>query len=376
MALSKNKVRIKSKQTIDLEKYIVSELLIFNSLEVGEFLTDNKGISLYMFMNDKPEVSVCNNECADLFPPALLPLNKTVVAPEGLDVSFIGHITRQDGKIQLTYNKFPLYYFSKDTKALQINGHGYDNLWYLMSSTGKPITKVAYEEGMRLNETSRSSRDTSDELTRNITTAEETGLSDCLNLNGFFFKSENMNNQMLLYNYCCLNSKKFYQCILSDMEGRLVGLNYILNATIFNTLPDNEKKLWHSNEFQIKNGLLILVEKNSTKENEYMKMLVDTYGKAISIWDTELMESVPLGTPKLLMTLTKEGEVSQKLLQFRDQLFDVKVQDIINSRKNLKAMNPASGADDWEKSGKTIVFNIEEKPIIGTLSNLTSNTAS
>ncbi len=49
-----------------------------------------------------------------------------------------------DGKAQVTYNGIPLYYFSKDAKAGDVNGQGFKNVWFLVgpasTAQGGPIT--------------------------------------------------------------------------------------------------------------------------------------------------------------------------------------------------------------------------------------------
>jgi predicted lipoprotein with Yx(FWY)xxD motif len=41
--------------------------------------------------------------------------------------------------MQVTYNGWPLYYFSGDSAAGSTNGQGHDNEWFLVAPSGKAI---------------------------------------------------------------------------------------------------------------------------------------------------------------------------------------------------------------------------------------------
>ncbi len=45
---------------------------------LGNILTDSRGITLYIFTNDAPNVSNCYDKCADAWPPLIATAGQTV----------------------------------------------------------------------------------------------------------------------------------------------------------------------------------------------------------------------------------------------------------------------------------------------------------
>jgi predicted lipoprotein with Yx(FWY)xxD motif len=124
----------------------------FNPKLNRAIVVDGRGRTLYMLTSDTGGVSVCY---AKLDPRCLVwwrPL--TSIGPPragaGIKASLLGTFTREDGKIQVRYNRHPLYYFHGgsgagrgDTKPGDIEGQGFLQVWYVLSPRGTPIrTKV------------------------------------------------------------------------------------------------------------------------------------------------------------------------------------------------------------------------------------------
>lgn len=108
----------------------------------GRYLTDADGMSLYLFANDQPgaDSSTCDQTCAIAWPPYA-----TQAAPqagEHVDADLLGTIKREDGSRQVTYDGWPLYYFSGDKAAGDALGQDVIHLgaaWYLLSPDGARI---------------------------------------------------------------------------------------------------------------------------------------------------------------------------------------------------------------------------------------------
>ncbi len=105
----------------------------------GQILVDGKGMTLYIFTNDKPDQSNCNAGCLGYWPP-LLTQGKPV-AGMGVDASLLGSTKLADGRLIVTYNHMPLYYFVKDAKAGDVTGQGVQNAWYVISPAGQAVMK-------------------------------------------------------------------------------------------------------------------------------------------------------------------------------------------------------------------------------------------
>lgn len=96
---------------------------------IGNYLTDEKGMTLYMFEMDSPGMSACAGSCVEKWP---LFSAESLTVSEGLAAADFGVITREDGKKQTTYKGMPLYYFFKDTKAGDVAGQGVNKAWYVV----------------------------------------------------------------------------------------------------------------------------------------------------------------------------------------------------------------------------------------------------
>jgi predicted lipoprotein with Yx(FWY)xxD motif len=85
----------------------------------GKALVDAKGMTLYVFDKDAAGKSNCNGPCATNWPP----LVATADAKASGDWSIV---TRDDGGKQWAYKGKPLYTWSKDAKAGDVTGDGFN----------------------------------------------------------------------------------------------------------------------------------------------------------------------------------------------------------------------------------------------------------
>jgi len=113
---------------------------------LGNVLLDSKGMTLYMFTKDTPNTSVCYGQCEVAWPP-LLTDGKPVAGP-GVKTSLLGTTTRKDGKLQVTYNGLPLYYWFLDKKAGDVLGQDVGKVWYVMAGNGSVIKTIIARVGV------------------------------------------------------------------------------------------------------------------------------------------------------------------------------------------------------------------------------------
>lgn len=97
---------------------------------VGTYLTDEKGMTLYLFKKDSMGKSACAGPCVEKWP--LFSAEKVTV-PKGVAAGDFGVITREDGRKQTTYKGLPLYYFFKDAKPGDTAGHGVNEVWFVVA---------------------------------------------------------------------------------------------------------------------------------------------------------------------------------------------------------------------------------------------------
>jgi predicted lipoprotein with Yx(FWY)xxD motif len=106
----------------------------------GKFLVDAQGRTMYLWEADKSGTSTCTGACAAAWPPVTV--SGSPQAGSGVDQAMLGTVKRDDGTMQLTYNKHPLYYFAADTAAGQDHGQGskaFGAGWYVVNAQGAKI---------------------------------------------------------------------------------------------------------------------------------------------------------------------------------------------------------------------------------------------
>lgn len=105
---------------------------------LGKIITDGKGFTLYMYAPDHQGTSRCTGFCAQQWPPLLLTpgVDKPAAGP-GVVASLLGTVRRPGGRLQETYNGWPLYLWIGDSAPGQATGQADDmGLWYTVSVTG------------------------------------------------------------------------------------------------------------------------------------------------------------------------------------------------------------------------------------------------
>jgi predicted lipoprotein with Yx(FWY)xxD motif len=118
----------------------------------GKVLANSRGFSLYMFAKDTPGAkgksakSTCYGQCAKVWPPLLVSAGGRAVAARGSGVNqrLLATARRKDGKLEVTYDGWPLYTYAPDTKAGQTNGEAANQFgarWYVLNTKGQTLNK-------------------------------------------------------------------------------------------------------------------------------------------------------------------------------------------------------------------------------------------
>ncbi len=106
--------------------------LMVKSTTLGNVLTDGYGKTLYFFSKDVAGASLCEAGCTTNWPIYSVDNLRLDV---GLTATDFASITRTDGKKQVTYKGWPLYYFSGDVAAGDIKGENVNNTWTVAKTT-------------------------------------------------------------------------------------------------------------------------------------------------------------------------------------------------------------------------------------------------
>lgn len=112
-----------------------------HSGDLGTFLTDGSGRTLYLFAADHGGKSACTGGCTSLWP--AFTANGTATAAGQAKASMVGTTSSGSGSRQVTYAGHPLYYFAGDhaagdTKGQDLNSFGAK--WWVVSPAGNAVT--------------------------------------------------------------------------------------------------------------------------------------------------------------------------------------------------------------------------------------------
>jgi hypothetical protein len=121
----------------------------------------------------------------------------------------------------------------------------------------------------------------------------------------------------------------------------MIGVEYVISRRLFETLPQEEQKMWHSHSFDVKSGSFYAPGLPAAMEVPLMNEIADTYGKTWIFWQTDRGDALPLGEPKLMMVATKPGQWQESLFQQRPN-----AEEIRKSREKME-MPPVHPNADW-----------------------------
>jgi predicted lipoprotein with Yx(FWY)xxD motif len=105
-------------------------LAVNNTL--GTYLVNQTGFMLYHFTQDVPgnSTSNCYGKCAGIWPPFYV---ENLTVAKGLNATDFKAFNRTDGKKQIAYKGWPLYFYFKDTDPKDIYGQGFNKVWFVVN---------------------------------------------------------------------------------------------------------------------------------------------------------------------------------------------------------------------------------------------------
>ena len=109
---------------------------------LGKVLVGADGRTLYHTSADKMSLVECTGSCAVRWPPLVISSRVRPIAGPGVTASLLGTVRRSDGRLQVTYRGRPLYRFSGDTKAGDVNGQGVGGTWHALTPSGTTAKAV------------------------------------------------------------------------------------------------------------------------------------------------------------------------------------------------------------------------------------------
>jgi len=134
----------------------------------------------------------------------------------------------------------------------------------------------------------------------------------------FHFYADDMARQVEAHHFCSHVNEEMRQCLIydgPDANARLIGLEYIVSEKLFMTLPDEEKKLWHSHEWEVKGGFLFMPGVPGAIQRKDLDKVAKTYGKVFHFWQVDLGHELPIGLPNVMMAVTRDGQLFHEMIQ-------------------------------------------------------------
>lgn len=180
-------------------------------------------------------------------------------------------------------------------------------------------------------------------------------------LNGFHFYADEMGRQLEAAHFCIHLRPDLHQCVIFDRnapDGRLIGIEYIISEERFRSLPDDEKRLWHSHHYEVKSGILVAPGIPELAERAYFQDLVTTYGKTFHTWQYD-KHDFPYGIPQLMMGFTEDGQANEAMIADRDKRVGVSTTARRRNRAHIPMPTLVQGSNSWQ-NGRTVQTRIEE----------------
>lgn len=171
---------------------------------------------------------------------------------------------------------------------------------------------------------------------------------------GFHPAKDDPSMQMEAHHYCKIVNDDFLQCVLFDGntdQANLIGIEYIISAHLFGTLPEEEKDYWHPHNFEVLSGQLVAPGMPEAAEKSLMKQLMNSYGKTWHLWhsgrhDGEPGMPLPMGESKLMWSFNRERECDQSLIESRNRSLGIDSAAKSASRQDfLDLAHPQQGVD-------------------------------
>jgi predicted lipoprotein with Yx(FWY)xxD motif len=109
---------------------------------LGSVLSGPSGDTVYTLVSAQGMQLPCTGQCLTAWPPVAATAGSTPHAGSGVSAT----LAVAASVMQVTANGAPLYYFSGDGGAGQVNGQGiksFGGIWYAVQASGQPLTTAA-----------------------------------------------------------------------------------------------------------------------------------------------------------------------------------------------------------------------------------------
>jgi hypothetical protein len=162
---------------------------------------------------------------------------------------------------------------------------------------------------------------------------------------------------------CCLAALCSVSSPLCAYLHRMyVGVEYIVSRKIFEALPKEEQRLWHSHAHEIKAGLWASPRVPELLEKTELDHMAGTFGKFWCTWQVDRGDRLPLGAPALMVSPQAEriATVLPDLVRKRDQKYGFSTEELKAARADVEVpADPRPGqADYWVRHHKGFALDV------------------
>ncbi|KAG8412971.1 hypothetical protein J3458_013394 [Metarhizium acridum] len=129
----------------------------------------------------------------------------------------------------------------------------------------------------------------------------------------------------------------------------------MITPQLYETLPPDERRLWHSHVYEVKSGMLVMPNRVIPQtpwdmaENKEMGEIVKLYGKTYHLWQTDRGDKLPLGEPQLVTNYTNDGQPDFKKVEDRDERFGTDYRAKRDARQGIPTPDIHKDADSYWK---------------------------
>jgi hypothetical protein len=115
--------------------------------------------------------------------------------------------------------------------------------------------------------------------------------------------------------------------------------SYRVEEDIFESLPAEEQRLWHSHAHEIKSGLWTSPHVPTPLEKAELDHLATTFGKFWCTWQVDRGDRLPLGAPALMVSPQADpaATVRPDLVRKRDDRYGFSTEELRAARSDVEA---------------------------------------
>ncbi|OWP07275.1 DUF1264 domain protein [Marssonina coronariae] len=155
------------------------------------------------------------------------------------------------------------------------------------------------------------------------------------------------------------NEQQVRQCLIYDAPtnpARLIGVEYMITPSLYQGLDEQERRLWHSHDYEVRSGMLIMPNPNvpnaiwEVAETAEMKEVIGLYGKTYHFWQVDRGDVLPLGKPELMMSFVKDEQVPWDKIKDRDERNGVATERKREIRNGIEGVSVHEDADGCWKN--------------------------